>query len=189
MKLDKTAAASAYTTENNKIAALTLLVTNAKSAYDTKKLEWDTANTEKNWAAAIKVKAAAEKVIADTAALNTSVGSAANLYKVKNDLAVAVDTATTKNAWTTAAKATVQKMKDFKDGTLYTELGASLCATATPVTKAGADFDTDDECKGACNALLSWTLTASLPTANSVPAGALYCFGYEFKSDSKTCKV
>lgn len=28
-----------------------------------------------------------------------------------------------------------------------------------------------------------------MPTSASIPAGATYCFGYEFKSDTTACKV
>lgn len=101
-------------------------------------------------------------------------------------MAVAVDTATTKNLWTTAAKATVQKMKDFKDNNVYTDLGAAPCATATAVANAA---NTDAACKAVCTGLLSWTLVNNLPSVKPIPSGNTFCFGYEFKSDTTACKV
>lgn len=184
LKTSRGTAEGAYNTVNATIAGLTLLNTNAKSAYDTKKGEVDTKLATKTKAAFLKTKQNAVLVTA-AAAINpaTDPSVAKTLATEKATLATKLGELNAKQAlWTTKAKLTVAAMKNWVAAEAYTVVHATnACASASggDIVDHNAGDANTGLCKTKCSEQKAWGMNVgnTFPTATGT-TGAGYCYGY-----------
>jgi hypothetical protein len=151
LKSDRGTAEGAYNTVTATIAGLTLLNTNAKSAYDTKATEVATKLATKTEAAFLKTKTNAVLVTA-AAAINpaTDPSVAKTLATEKATLATKLGELNTKLAlWNTKAQLTVKAMKNWVAAEAYTSTsGTNGCKSASGGDLV--DHDAGDANTGLC---------------------------------------